>query len=224
MITPGKFEWADFLEDVDTARRELRCSISSAWYRGHQDINWLLYPTLIRHFVSYPESVEIKNKDREIIIYKLTKLINPHSPAYLNLTLRQINQAADIIADYERLKIEAKALKRDCDNISRIRSEAGQASRDQSYISYLKYDEFSAMCQKNNLLCRPFSNDKISITEAIKSIKKDDMDKAEDINRKKIFQLDLSLSKNINKIKSIVSIIPERKKLLLILIFVGRVI
>lgn len=41
-------EWNDFLRAVDQARLELRCSRSSAWFRGQGDQRWDLLPSLLR--------------------------------------------------------------------------------------------------------------------------------------------------------------------------------
>lgn len=51
MSTSASSEWHQFLEKVQNARVQLRCSASSAWFRGHSDASWLLQPTILREYV-----------------------------------------------------------------------------------------------------------------------------------------------------------------------------
>ena len=50
--------WMEFLDRVERARRNLHCSKSSAWFRGHIDSNWDLTPSLMRQ----PDKLESDRK------------------------------------------------------------------------------------------------------------------------------------------------------------------
>jgi hypothetical protein len=41
-------EWFAFLDDVEEARKQLRCSVSNAWFRGARQAQWSLLPSLLR--------------------------------------------------------------------------------------------------------------------------------------------------------------------------------
>jgi len=41
--------WIEFLAEVESARRELQCSNSAAWFRGHSEVSWSLRPSLFRY-------------------------------------------------------------------------------------------------------------------------------------------------------------------------------
>jgi len=61
-------EWVRFLSDIDRVRKDLHCSNSLAWFRGHADSDWKLVPSLFRYGIDEDpdDRTEIRRRQREI--------------------------------------------------------------------------------------------------------------------------------------------------------------
>jgi hypothetical protein len=60
-------EWHEFLDALDRARAEVHCTISNAWFRGHEDAAWTLSPSLFR---PAPESLPIDPTEVSALAHK----------------------------------------------------------------------------------------------------------------------------------------------------------
>ncbi|HYQ97934.1 MAG TPA: FRG domain-containing protein, partial [Candidatus Nitrosocosmicus sp.] len=59
--------WIDFLAEIEAARRELQCSHSPAWFRGHSNEKWPLRPSLFRYGTATdPEDALIQDRARRL--------------------------------------------------------------------------------------------------------------------------------------------------------------
>jgi hypothetical protein len=67
-------EWANFLNDTNRIRRELKCSWSSPWFRGHNDSTHVLLPSLLRD--KHPRDKKRISENEEIKRQHLANLPN----------------------------------------------------------------------------------------------------------------------------------------------------
>jgi len=95
-VSEARDEWYDILERIELARVDLRCSVSTAWFRGHGRSDWTLRPQRVRDYVDeqlpMPVGLSLKKKSMPEPIEKgVFRLLN--KPYWLKLRL-EANQRA----------------------------------------------------------------------------------------------------------------------------------
>lgn len=83
--------WISFLGAIDEARRNLHCSHSAAWFRGHADTAWQLKPTLLRSRAANDpdDAPEIRKREAEIAKLKAAWQKSLDRKTYLKGELRR---------------------------------------------------------------------------------------------------------------------------------------
>ncbi|TIW29377.1 MAG: FRG domain-containing protein [Mesorhizobium sp.] len=146
-------DWNEFLELVQVTRIELKCSSSSAWFRGHSNKNWSLHPALLREYVIGPLS-DIADPQKHLDDDQLLKafiLIDSKCPYKLRLSADQAKQIAQLLrvatATEDRLKLSAKQV----DDLQFLTREIEISQRSPESKLRITLKRLTDICAKNKI-------------------------------------------------------------------------
>lgn len=165
-------EWNEFLDLIQMTRIELKCSSSSAWFRGHSNKNWSLHPALLREYVIGPFS-DVAHPQKYLSddqILKAFILIDSKSPYKLRLSADQAKQIAQLLrvatATEERLKLSAKQ----ADDLQFLMHEIELSQRTSEDKLRITLKRLTATCTKNKIPLVPSDDTPRAIFDSVRRL------------------------------------------------------
>jgi hypothetical protein len=125
--------WMEFLHRIESCRAGLYCSVSNAWFRGHEDSTWALHPSLFRipDRQDADSSKRSKRLDAEIAQCESNVKNKTKHLRALKHSVALAHKSADKLAiryaqtDYQELDDHLRAAKKQLDVLRREKEVTG---------------------------------------------------------------------------------------------------
>jgi hypothetical protein len=207
-------EWNDFLEQMQHARVELNCSVSSAWFRGHTNTDWPLTPSLLRGYVLG----SIENNERigrqlerherlqgDGLFIEVFRLLGQR-PLRLRITSDQKKRLRQLVDTALRTKEKLGECDSDIRKLRLVMREIRRATGDSRIAAEITDQELADVCARHNIPLVPFSGPQKAKDKSLKQINVDDVTDAHDRSQKEEDRLRQEIAAIVKEARLIIAV------------------
>jgi hypothetical protein len=169
----GAEEWNEFLHEVQVTRIDLKCSTSSAWFRGHSSSLWKLQPSLLREYVigelgtTGLAAAPYLTDDEFETAFKITESKKCYR---LKLSADQAKRISQLLRSYELGAKRFKVLSKQVQELERLAVESEKAQNGSILTRTMSASRLIELGQKHKIPMVPLGTSSHAVASVLRQI------------------------------------------------------